>query len=138
MTGELRVEAEGETVGEAKWVALRELERRVPGIDRTAVQLQVVSEGERGLLGVGAQPAKVIAVASAEAVAAAAGGSSQAAAALRAHLPVESDTAAAAQLRLLLEPADLRNDLGNRFVHQGHSGIVRRDCNQRMPPEWMT
>lgn len=105
MTGELRVEAEGETVGEAKWVALRELERRVPGIDRTAVQLQVVSEGERGLLGVGAQPAKVIAVASAEAVAAAAGGSSQAAAALRAHLPVESDSAAAAQLRRLLELA---------------------------------
>ena len=27
MTDELRVEAEGETVGEAKWLALRELER---------------------------------------------------------------------------------------------------------------
>lgn len=67
MAEELRIEAEGETVGEAKWIALRELERRQPDLDRTAVQFQVVSEGERGLLGVGMQPAKVVAVAPATA-----------------------------------------------------------------------
>jgi spoIIIJ-associated protein len=55
------VEAEGETVGEAKWMALRELERRYPGLAREAVTFQVVSEGERGLLGVGTSPARVVA-----------------------------------------------------------------------------
>src|SRR5918995_5953429 len=58
---ELRVEATGETVGEAKWSALRELERINPGLDKAAVRFQVVSEGERGLLGVGYTPARVIA-----------------------------------------------------------------------------
>jgi spoIIIJ-associated protein len=58
---ELRVEASGETVGEAKWSALRELERQQPGLDTSAVCFQVVSEGERGLLGVGFTPARVIA-----------------------------------------------------------------------------
>jgi spoIIIJ-associated protein len=57
------VEATGETVGEAKWAALRELESRVPGLDRESVQFQVVSEGERGLLGVGFTPARVVATA---------------------------------------------------------------------------
>jgi spoIIIJ-associated protein len=60
------VEATGETVGEAKWAALRELESLVPGLDRDSVQFQVVSEGERGLLGVGFTPAHVIASAEAE------------------------------------------------------------------------
>ncbi len=58
---ELQVEATGETVGEAKWSALRELERQRPGLDKSAVRFQVVSEGERGLLGVGFTPARVIA-----------------------------------------------------------------------------
>jgi spoIIIJ-associated protein len=58
---ELQVEATGETVGEAKWSALRELERINPAIDKSAVRFQVVSEGERGLLGVGYAPARVIA-----------------------------------------------------------------------------
>ena len=40
---------------------LRELQRRVPGLDRDAIRFQVVSEGERGLLGVGYTPARVIA-----------------------------------------------------------------------------
>lgn len=62
-TNSTRVEATGETVGEAKWAALRELEQLVPGLDRESVELQVVSEGERGLLGVGFTPARVIAVA---------------------------------------------------------------------------
>jgi spoIIIJ-associated protein len=58
------VEATGETVGEAKWAALRELELLVPGLDRESVEFQVVAEGERGLLGVGFKPAHVIATAS--------------------------------------------------------------------------
>lgn len=57
----LEVEASGETVGEAKWMALRELERLAPGLDRDAVEFQVVTEGRRGLLGVGTSPARVIA-----------------------------------------------------------------------------
>jgi spoIIIJ-associated protein len=61
MTDELSVETTGETVGEAKWSALRELERLSPGLDKSAVRFQVVSEGERGLLGVGYAPARVVA-----------------------------------------------------------------------------
>ena len=61
------VEATGETVGEAKWAALRELESLVPGLDRERVEFQVVSEGERGLLGVGFSPAHVIASATTDA-----------------------------------------------------------------------
>jgi len=62
MTEDLRqVEATGETVGEAKWAALRELERLNPGLDKGAVRFQVGSEGERGLLGVGYAPARVVA-----------------------------------------------------------------------------
>jgi spoIIIJ-associated protein len=63
---EVQVEATGETVGEAKWSALRELEKRQPGLDKSTVRFQVVSEGERGLLGVGYTPARVIATVSAE------------------------------------------------------------------------
>jgi spoIIIJ-associated protein len=62
MTEDLRqVEATGETIGEAKWAALRELEKLHPDLDKAAVQFQVVSEGERGLLGVGYAPARVVA-----------------------------------------------------------------------------
>jgi spoIIIJ-associated protein len=66
-TQEISVEATGETVGEAKWAALRELEKQRPGLDKGAVHFQVVTEGERGLLGVGFAPAKVVATVSAEA-----------------------------------------------------------------------
>lgn len=59
--GDVVVETTGETVGEAKWAALRELELRHPGIDRSAVSFEVVTEGERGLLGVGYAPARVLA-----------------------------------------------------------------------------
>jgi len=55
------VESTGETVGEAKWKALRDLERIAPGIDKANVRYQIVSEGERGLLGVGYEPARVLA-----------------------------------------------------------------------------
>ena len=58
---DLTAEGSGETVGEAKWDALRELERLVPVLDRNAVRFQVITEGDRGLLGVGAVPARVLA-----------------------------------------------------------------------------
>ena len=58
---DLTAEASGETVGEAKWAALRELERRHPGLDKTAVEFEIVAEGERGILGVGYEPARVVA-----------------------------------------------------------------------------
>ena len=60
-TGALRVQATGETVGEAKWSALRELERLEPELDKAAVRFEILSEGERGLLGVGYAPARVVA-----------------------------------------------------------------------------
>jgi len=63
VTSELEVEATGETVGEAKWGALRQLERLHPGLDKGAVRFQVISEGKRGLLGVGYAPARVLATA---------------------------------------------------------------------------
>jgi spoIIIJ-associated protein len=66
-TQEISVEATGETVGEAKWAALRELEKQHPGMDKSAVHFQVVTEGERGLLGVGFTPAKVVATITADA-----------------------------------------------------------------------
>jgi spoIIIJ-associated protein len=71
VSSELTVETTGETVGEAKWAALRELELRYPGLDKVAVQFEVLTEGERGLLGVGYSPARVIAHLPAEAAEAA-------------------------------------------------------------------
>ncbi|HEY3962824.1 MAG TPA: RNA-binding cell elongation regulator Jag/EloR [Gaiellaceae bacterium] len=71
MTEQVSVEATGETVGEAKWNALRELERRAPTLDKASVQFQVVAEGERGLLGVGYTPARVVATAEIDATTAA-------------------------------------------------------------------
>ena len=51
-TDETAVEGTGETVGEARWAATRELERRYPGLDKEAIDFQTLSEGERGLMGV--------------------------------------------------------------------------------------
>ena len=68
LAADLTAEATGETVGEAKWAALRELEKRHPGLDKAAVQFEVVAEGERGILGVGYEPARVLAHLPAEAV----------------------------------------------------------------------
>ena len=66
-----QVETSGETVGEAKWAALRELEKLYPGLDKAAVRFQVLAEGERGLLGVGFSPARVVASVDEESVEAA-------------------------------------------------------------------
>lgn len=62
------VEATGDTVSEAKWNALRELERLEPSLDKAAVRFQVLEEGHRGLLGVGSSPARVVATAAVAAV----------------------------------------------------------------------
>jgi spoIIIJ-associated protein len=78
-----QVEATGETVGEAKWAALRELEKLHPGLDKGAVRFQVVSEGERGLLGVGYAPARVVALVDEEATQASTDGDSELAADVR-------------------------------------------------------
>jgi spoIIIJ-associated protein len=88
---DLSVEVTGETVGEAKWAALRELERMQPGLEKTAVRFQVVTEGERGLLGVGYEPARVIAtVAAGEAP-------------VRAAAPQRDESEDAARLREVVE-----------------------------------
>jgi spoIIIJ-associated protein len=89
---EVSVEATGETVGEAKWAALRELERRRPGLDKSSVRFQVVTEGERGLLGVGYEPARVVATFDDE-------GSAIAAPAA----PREDESADAAELREIVD-----------------------------------
>jgi spoIIIJ-associated protein len=60
-TDETSCEGSGETVGEARWAATRELERRFPGLDKEAIDFQTLSEGERGLMGVGREPARVLA-----------------------------------------------------------------------------
>jgi spoIIIJ-associated protein len=65
VTGGVQAEATGETVGEAKWNAQKELERLHPTLDKESIQFQVLSEGQRGILGVGFQPARVLAVAEA-------------------------------------------------------------------------
>lgn len=51
---DLRVEAEGSGVGEAKWNALKQLEPRFPGIDADCVEFVVVAEGDAD------SPARVI------------------------------------------------------------------------------
>ena len=52
----------GETVGEAKWAALRELEQLLPGLDKSATSSSRSSpRASAGLLGVGYAPARVIA-----------------------------------------------------------------------------
>jgi spoIIIJ-associated protein len=91
----VQVEATGETVGEARWAALHELERRYPALDRTAVEFVVLSEGQRGLLGVGYEPARVIASLSGEPPA----GAAQVARDAEAH---PDDSPAAARVRALM------------------------------------
>jgi spoIIIJ-associated protein len=95
---EATAEGTGETVGEAKWAAIRELERRFPGLDKAAIRFEVLAEGERGLLGVGFAPARVIAHVPTEARE---GGTPDAEA--PAPPPPEEPGSPAARLRELLE-----------------------------------
>ena len=59
--GSVEATGKGETSGEAKWAALRELERLVPELNKEDVEYEVIAEGERGLLGVGFVEATVTA-----------------------------------------------------------------------------
>src|SRR5436190_18987935 len=45
---DLSAEGEGDTVGEAKWAAMKELEPRFPGITQECVSFEVVEEPEGG------------------------------------------------------------------------------------------
>jgi hypothetical protein len=47
MSQRVEVEATGETVGEARWSALHDLERRFPSLDRSAVEFVVASATSR-------------------------------------------------------------------------------------------
>jgi spoIIIJ-associated protein len=110
------VEATGETVGEAKWAALRELERKVPGLDKSAVRFEVVSEGERGLLGVGFAPARVVAMVEAAA---------------RVERPVDPDEdELSADVRGLLEQVTLALGVQCTIdVRETDDGGLYVDCN---------
>lgn len=123
----VEVETSGETIGEARWAALHELERRFPSLDRADVEFVVLSEGERGLLGVGYEPARVLAsvmVADAAAVP------------LARAQPVGDDSPAAARVRELLVEVlgalaidgdlDLREDGGvvTATVHGPELGLL--------------
>ncbi|HEY5478123.1 MAG TPA: RNA-binding cell elongation regulator Jag/EloR [Gaiellaceae bacterium] len=63
MTEELHVEAEGADAEEASARALAEIRRKAPWIESESVSVQVVEEGERGLLGIGSRPARAVAFA---------------------------------------------------------------------------
>ena len=63
MTEELHVEAEGADAEEARARALAEIKRQVPWIEAESISVQVVEEGERGLLGIGTRPARAVAFA---------------------------------------------------------------------------
>lgn len=63
MSPEIRVEGSGATVEEARAQALREIRRQAPGVGEAEIEVQIVEEGERGLLGIGTKPARIIAVA---------------------------------------------------------------------------
>jgi spoIIIJ-associated protein len=56
--GRLRIEAEGCSVGEAKWAAMKQLERRYPGLDVDHVEFELlvqrVEEGDEGFARVAA------------------------------------------------------------------------------------
>jgi spoIIIJ-associated protein len=52
-----RIEAEGETLGEAKWSAVKALQRRFPGIDAGYVRFEVLEDGSEE----DARPARVLA-----------------------------------------------------------------------------
>jgi spoIIIJ-associated protein len=60
---EIHAEAEGADAEEARSRALAEIRRQAPWIDEESVSVQLVEEGERGLLGIGSRPARAVAFA---------------------------------------------------------------------------
>jgi spoIIIJ-associated protein len=59
--GTVRTEAEGETVGEARYNALRALRDERPDLAEADVDFEVLSEGRRTMLGRVTEPARVVA-----------------------------------------------------------------------------
>jgi spoIIIJ-associated protein len=114
------VEATGETVGEAKWLALRELEKLEPGLDKSSVRFEILSEGERGLLGVGYAPARVLAMVETEAGVAAAPATPP--------QPVAEDSDAAALVRELVEAVNSALGLGARVEIADDGEEIRATC----------
>lgn len=57
----MSAEGEGETVGEARWQAVGKLKMKVDGPLPRDLEIVVISEGTRGMLGVGQEPARVLA-----------------------------------------------------------------------------
>jgi spoIIIJ-associated protein len=110
----ITVEATGETVSEAKWKALRELERLEPSVDKAAVRFQVLEEGNRGLLGVGYSPARVVATAEAGEV--------------REPEPVD-ESELAAHLRALLTHVTAAIGLGCRIEIEETAESITADCS---------
>jgi spoIIIJ-associated protein len=125
VTGEVSVEATGETVGEAKWKALRDLERLAPGLDKASVRFQVVAEGERGLLGVGFTPARVVASADAPADGAPA---AQPADGAPAAQPEHDDSELAARVRRIVERVVGAMGLGARVEVRETDAEVAVTC----------
>ena len=114
----VEVETSGETIGEARWAALHELERRFPSLERDAVEFVVLSEGERGLLGVGYQPARVLASVEVDAGAA----QPEPVVAPRQPAPAPADESpAAGRVR------DLLNRVVDAFGIEGHLDVQERD-----------
>lgn len=113
MSDEVSVEASGETVGEAKWKALRDLERIAPGLDKSSVRFQVVTEGERGLLGVGYTPARVVATAVAGA---------------EAEPPREDESELEARVRGIVERVVDAIGVGARVTAEEHDDEVIVSC----------
>jgi spoIIIJ-associated protein len=109
----VEVESSGETVGEARWSALHELERRFPSLDRSLVEFVVLSEGQRGLLGVGYEPARVLASVTVD--------DDAVAAPARAARPPRDESPAAASVRDLLER------LLDALAIDGDVDLVERD-----------
>jgi spoIIIJ-associated protein len=110
---QISAEGSGETVGEAKWAALRELEQRHPRLDRSAVAFQVVSEGERGLLGVGDTPARVVASAPADALA---------------EVPVHDESPQAGHVRELVERVTSELGVACRVELEERDGEIVASC----------
>lgn len=94
MTDPLRVEATGGSVDEARANALRALREFSPRVEASDVEFEVLSEGSRGLLGLGAEPARVAATTAVEPPEFGGGGEATGSAAARLRRLVERVTVA--------------------------------------------
>jgi spoIIIJ-associated protein len=63
VTEDVHAEAEGSNAEEARANVLAEIRRKAPWVDEQTISVQIVDEGERGLLGIGSHPARAVAYA---------------------------------------------------------------------------